>query len=473
MVRTARQATKHWLAAAAIAWGVPALAAGVFDVNNKAPESAIVTVGTSSPSDTNASSPMLDQLRGVLGHLDKAQCTELRATATAAALVDAPADALHVGVVHTRLGDATHDVEIVRSGAGAYFARDLDSKNPRQAGKVQRLNSMKFAKLAAQWPAYRGGYAMPKDGVARTKVSPLPKPYTPGVYYFDKDLLGERMLGGRVTSLTATKRDLSTETLLIRLPKSYSARRPVGVLVYVDPSETADIYDALHAAADELGLIIVAAQKTGNDVYATDRWQLVLDGLATVQERYLVDPRRVYITGISGGGQISTHMVICFPDLFAGAVPIVALGSYENIPTGTGKMWQGTFGKPKPAVLKVAQTRRIAAITGDQDFNQKIIHLAADVLTKDGFNVRVDDYKDMGHGAPTAPRFTEALKWVDEPYRKVREAEEKDAQEAVKKALALKDDARKQALVEVTRQAPWSEAAWQAADALGVRAGGE
>jgi hypothetical protein len=282
--------------------------------------------------------------------------------------------------------------------------------------------------------------------------------------------MGERFNGGEQTSLEVPVRDLGSESLLVRLPRNFDPKAAYGVVVYIDPGTQANIYPEFDAAADELGLIFVAAVRTGNTVHRAIRYQLALDGLATVSERFLIDPRRVYVAGISGGGQIATHLWLCFPDIFTGAVPIVALGSYEDISAGPDKLWQATFRKPSPKVFRMAVPHRCAAMTGGQDMNQVPIKGAAKALSHDGLSVRVFDYPDMGHGVPTAPRFTEAVKWVDEPYAKVR-AKEVDAAAAalakIESDTTLAGEARTKALVEVTKVGPWTPSAWRAIDLLG------
>jgi hypothetical protein len=60
---------------------------------------------------------------------------------------------------------------------------------------------------------------------------------------------------------------------------------------------------------------------------------------------------------------------------------------------------------------------------------------------------------------------------VDEPYRTVREREIKAAEDALAKVTAntaLSGEAKKAALVEVTKLGPWTPAAWKAAELLGV-----
>jgi predicted esterase len=373
-------------------------------------------------------------------------------------------------------GAEVKHVEVLIDFDGTYLAQELLA--PGTTGpaltkpRATKIAQAKFAKLIASWPSYRGNFTEPKESPKPGTAALMSRPYIPGWYTFDQELMGERINGGQHTGLAIHQRDLDTEPLHIRVPKNYDPKVPCGVLVYIDPGEKGGIYPNFCPAADELGFIIVAAENTGNGVYREIRYQLALDGLANVAERYLIDPRRVYAMGISGGGQISTHLWLGFPDIFTGAIPIVALASYEDIPAGPGKRWAATLKKPVPKLLKMAIPHRCAAMTGGQDFNETIIGDAAKLLVRDGFNVHVYDYPDMGHQAPKADRFTDALKWVDEPYQTLREKEVKAAADALAKIESedsLVGDARKKALIEVTRIGPWSPAAWRAAELLDVK----
>jgi hypothetical protein len=444
-----------------------------FDVGPKPADHGIVTVDGTLPAESGPTSPMLDQLRGVLARLTKQQLTDLRASAGGSGPpVQVSDEASQICVIHLSQGSNAKKVDIFREPAGPYVALE-ELPNGASAGAKPRgirLNQDKFAKLLSSWPAYRGDFKLPKTSPKPGEAGELTD-VTPGWFMLDKEIMGERFHGGQPTSLDIPERDLEAEPILVRLPKNYDPRTAYGVIVYIDPGEKASIYEPFHAAADEQGFIIVAAVHTGNGVHRVIRYQLALDGLTNVCERYLVDPRRVYASGVSGGGQITTHLWLCFPEIFTGAIPIVALASYENIPADLGQMWAATISKPIPKLLQLAKAHRCAAMTGGKDFNEKIVQDAVRILARDGFTMKVFDYPDMGHEVPKAERFAEALKWVDEPYRTVRERETKAADEALAKITAnpsLTGEARKAALVEVTRVGPWTPAAWKAAEMLGV-----
>ena len=75
-------------------------------------------------------------------------------------------------------------------------------------------------------------------------------------------------------------------------------------------------------ALDELGLIAVGVERAGNRRVFSERAQLMLDVIETARRRFHVDPRRIYMTGMSGGGRVTSAFSVCFPDVIRGSVPI-------------------------------------------------------------------------------------------------------------------------------------------------------
>jgi len=444
----------------------PAAWAGPFDINNKPPTSAVVTLAEAPPDDLGPTSPMLDHLRGVLARLNARQAADLRASAGGSP-VPLPQDCTRSYIIHVNTTGGAKatpkSVEVLRAPSGAYYARDLAADINDAKPMAVRLNGPKFSRIAASFSPYRGSFTRSPEDPVPGKVIEIDDGRTPSVFTFDRDLMAERMNGGSPTQLEATKRVLDDHKFALRLPKGHDPKIASGLMIYIDPGQRPNAHEYAHAVADELNFIVVAPRGVGNEVYAPDRWQLGMDAIATVSTRWLVDPKRIYITGISGGGQISTHLWLCFPDVISGAVPVVALGSFENIPIGNGKMWQRTFGKPKVEYLKLAKVQRCAAITGKLDFNERPILLAAEILQKAGLNVRVDDYADMDHNAPTSDRFADALKWVDAPQKLKREGELTESRLAFALIASEPDPAKRAAaLVEITRVGAWSPVAWDA-----------
>ena len=204
-----------------------------------------------------------------------------------------------------------------------------------------------------------------------------------------------------------------------------------------------------------------------------DKFQLVFDAVANARQRYHIDDERLYITGMSGGGKVSSILMMCFPDIFRGAIPIVGFGTYSQLEDQWGKHHYAYFAKPKRNLLGLAKSRRMALMGGPPDFNYDEMVLRQEHLEADGFEqIRFFSYPDMAHQMPTPQRFLAALRWIDEPYELVRKQHVADADEAMRSYLKGREDQRaisqhdRAALVQLIHDYPWTEAAWQALELL-------
>lgn len=87
---------------------------------------------------------------------------------------------------------------------------------------------------------------------------------------------------------------------------------------------------------------------------------LVFDAIRLLQKQYSVDPKRLYVTGISGGGFGSWHFISKHPEMFAAAIPICGAGDPKfgkelvNMP-----IW--AFHGSKDRLAPVSGTRDIIA----------------------------------------------------------------------------------------------------------------
>lgn len=453
----------------------PARAQNLFDLRNRAATSGYATLDHHAPADATPTSPMLDRLDGVPGRLSAADIKLLRACiAGPSGKIEGVDEAALMYVLTLRAGSETLTVEVLRTADGTLAARrgSLPGEPPAQSGRLERLDDDRFFQLTRRWPGYRGGFAVnpddPKPGVLVQLTPPAH-----GRVTFTKETLGERLLRGRKTRVDGVTRNLGEAEIWARPPRDYDPRTPAGLLVWVGASPIGRPPETIFSAADELGLVCVSQAEAGNDCPIADRYQRVFDAIATASARFHIDPRRIYISGISGGGKVSSVLWACFPDLFSGCVPIVGLACYENVPIGNGQIWPGLYDRPKPPMFNLLKQQRCAAITGPKDFNYDSIIAAQKVLARDGLNARVFEHAELAHTMPTPGQFAEALKWVDEPYRELRAAEIAGADRLLaefkaraKDGPALSEPDRRRLLVAVTAAGPWTPAAWEAVSLL-------
>lgn len=451
-----------------------ASAAGPFDVSGKAADWAVVCSHTLDQAIPAPSSPMVELLRGITARLDRKGVVELRAAAAGNA-PPKPGEAsdpvstyeVYLGTKDQPAVPARH-VRIIRTRDNLWFALESPAGDAPAAPKASRLDSDKLQDLAAHWPKFAGPFEQVEKPGTVGKPFDLPKPFVPGWFRIDKKTLGDRFLNGRPTSIDPAVRVLADQHFFVRLPTDFDPHSLYGLLVWVDAGESTRIHQPLWDAADELRLIIIAADKTGNNVPAADRYQLTLDACENAQSRYLIDPARIYLSGISGGGHIASHMWACFPDVFTGAAPVVGMGCYEAVPIGNGTAFRAYFAKPRGPMWKLLLGHRIAPLTGPPDFNYKEITSFARVYERDKVQIRVFEYPDMSHELPKPARFADALRWVDEPFHA---ASRQHTHDALAAAAALPDGAPGSApwiakRTALTAADPWSKEAWAAATEL-------
>lgn len=447
---------------------------GVFDIAGRRAERAVVTIEPDGPMPADDDTPMTRRLAGVLADLRGRDLLRLRACVPPSPFLGDPTGGERIAVVHLFRGVAAHAdkrVELVRARDGGFVAVELDATAGRPARA--ELDRDAAAELVRSWPAYRGGFDAPACIDPVGEVFEVPRPYTPGWFVMDKPTMGRRFLQRDTTNLDATDRQLNAETLFARLPRGYDPRVPAGLLVWIDATPDGRPPQVFDSALDRLGVICVGAADIGNDRYVASRYQLALDAVATATRRYHVDPRRVYLSGFSGGGRVASQLLACFPDVFTGAVPIVGLSHYAPVPTGTGSAWPAGYVRPDAATFRLFQTRPLAPITGSADFNHREIEHAVHLMLKDRLDVRLFDNEEMAHELPTPERFLEALAWVDRVYEQARGAEADAAAKAMATYLQRfgdappRDAAGRRLLLRVTEAGPWTVPAWRAAELLG------
>lgn len=84
--------------------------------------------------------------------------------------------------------------------------------------------------------------------------------------------------------------------------------------------------------ADELGLVLCAPSETGaNDGYAYSPREraVALAALRWARREVDVDEDRIFVTGVSRGGHLTWDLVLRYPDLWAGAAPMIGGPSFD------------------------------------------------------------------------------------------------------------------------------------------------
>jgi predicted esterase len=172
-----------------------------------------------------------------------------------------------------------------------------------------------------------------------------------------------------------------------------------GALIFVSPSDSGMPSKQWISVLERRNLIYVAADDFGNSKLAARRVLAALMGLALVQSEYHVDPKRIYIAGMSGGGRIASRTITKFPQLFSGALYIVG-----------ADFWTQRERALVPTIL----SKRYVFLTGSKDFNRRDTKRVYDRYRSAGAQeVLLMDLPGYGHEYPNAAQLEQALRFLD------------------------------------------------------------
>lgn len=213
--------------------------------------------------------------------------------------------------------------------------------------------------------------------------------------------------------------DLSKENFHVFVPSSYDGTAPYGLMVWVSPGGGGAVpvpgwLDVL----DRHKLIWIGPDGAGNDQYWPCRVGKALDAAANVKSLYHIDPARVYVAGLSGGGRAASMLGVGFPDVFAGGCYVGGCDFYRDVPLGEpGRFWARNFFPPPRPLFKLAKTNsRHVLFTGADDINREQTECEYKAFTGDGFkHVTLLEVKRGGHSAPDPEWLEKVIAALDTP----------------------------------------------------------
>ncbi|MEM9347528.1 MAG: PHB depolymerase family esterase [Planctomycetota bacterium] len=230
--------------------------------------------------------------------------------------------------------------------------------------------------------------------------------------------------------------DIADHTFQLIVPKDYDGTKAYGLLVFIHPFSSINT-DRFYGRVipDVLAkhdLIWVSYNKAGNEVMPNIRLGLALDAVHNMSQRYNIDDKRVYVSGLSGGGRMTCMAGVYYPQVFTGALPIIGTLYFRDVklpedpelralikpdpPKGVAVWPRGLLKPTNKTLARMKREQRWVLIAGETDFNmpQMRAHFEQG-FKRDGFeHVHYLEVEGMGHTYPDAEWFDRALTLLEQ-----------------------------------------------------------
>jgi len=215
---------------------------------------------------------------------------------------------------------------------------------------------------------------------------------------------------------------LPQESFEVYVPPTYTGEKPFGLLVFVNPGGHGSLkgYERLgwKEIVDKHELIWVGPNKIGNDRLVRPRMGITIDAAINAQKRFKIDPTRVYVGGVSGGGRVASMLGVGFPDVFRGGFYIIGCNFYrqEQSIEQNGVFKRSYFVPPTKYYVAAKKQNKHVFLTGDTDGNREQTHIYYKGFVRDGFeHCTYLQVPGMGHSPPPKEWFAKGVAALDAP----------------------------------------------------------
>jgi len=225
----------------------------------------------------------------------------------------------------------------------------------------------------------------------------------------------------RMPYFKATDYDVAAESFEVFVPPAYKPDTPYGLMVFINSGDNGDNNGNFKPLLEKNNIIWIGANKGGNERTPLHRVGLALDSVHNIRKMYNIDPERIYLSGISGGGRAGSGLAPAYPEVFNGVIYLIGCNPNQAK-------------APPQYADRQKRLNSYVFMTGTKDFN------------KPGTNDVLKQYKsmkyertlylkvpDMGHDMPPTDWLAKAIAYLDEPLSAAAKAAMAQAQDQEKR----------------------------------------
>ncbi|MCH8296387.1 hypothetical protein IH992_35350, partial [Candidatus Poribacteria bacterium] len=211
--------------------------------------------------------------------------------------------------------------------------------------------------------------------------------------------------------------DIREEGFKVYVPSGYTDDKPHGLLVFIAGTLDPTVPNSWFQIFDQRQIIWIAPFNVGNQQTTSRRIGLALEARKYALLNYNIDPQRIYISGISGGGIACSTLIARFPEAFNGSIQIVGASGFgrsrrdykpglvtsdtESSSLASGLYMSGRHNLISDRVIRRLRAKnRFVLITGPNDFFYQMIRKAYLSMGYLGFETLLIDVPGLGHVFP-------------------------------------------------------------------------
>lgn len=184
----------------------------------------------------------------------------------------------------------------------------------------------------------------------------------------------------------------------VYVPEGYDPGTPAGLLVYISPTPSGELPSRWERVLAARNLIWIGANGSGNAVNVQQRALFALFAPTLIRRDYAVDPERIYLTGLSGGGKMASMVSTDHAHIFRGAIFNCGVEFWDR----------------KPPRFEQIVANRYVFVTGEYDQALRPTKRTYNRYRKAGVaNVRLMVIPGMGHQNPPPAELEEAIRFLD------------------------------------------------------------